>query len=213
MVRAGRGLAAATTCAVALSSAGATRTAPKAEGAAPQALAVDPSAFPLRRAVAALARPGMPLPGDPCRLSSSQDKRPCFPASVERRALTPEQKLARFFEDFDALHGPTFASAPTVKELWRLPAIRGIPLDFVPLVKLLLEARRKRQPPRFFLYCAREGGRAWPVLREGRLPAEIAYARPGVTYEELGGFPDRKTAEAAYERLEDALAAGGDVKP
>lgn len=241
MICAGRALAAAMACALVLPSPGAhaaarderAATAVEPEGDPAGRAAADAPASDgrrqgkggaahqggealLRRAVEALARPGAPLPGDPCRVTPTADGPPCFPASVERQGLTPEQKLARFFQDFDALHGPTFASAPTVSELWQLPASRGIPLDFLPLVKLLLEARRRHQPPRYFLYTARDGARAWPLLRDGRLPAEVAYARPGVTYEELGGFPDRKTAQAAYERLEDALAAAasrGAVRP
>lgn len=167
--------------------------------------AIAPEAYPLRRSAEALARARESPPDDPCRAASAHDAKPCFPAQVERQGLTPEQKLARFFDGFDALYGPTFASAPTVKELWPTPAGRGIPLDFLPLVELLVKARRRHVPARFFLYAAREGSRAWAVLREGRLPPEVAYARPGVTYTELGGFPDRKGAQAAYERLEDAL--------
>lgn len=214
MTCAGRALLAAVGlgCALWAPGASATEDAARTPSAA-ETLRADPAESPLRRAVAALAQPGTPLPGDPCRLAAVAPGTPCFPASVERQGLTPEQKLARYFEHFDALYGPTFASAPTVKELWQLPAARGLPLDFLPLLKLLLDARRRHEPPRYFLYAARAGERAWPVLREGRLPAELAYADPGVTYEELGGFPDRKTAQAAYERLEDALAVTPAVTP
>jgi hypothetical protein len=92
-----------------------------------------------------------------------------------------------------------------VAELWRETGAGIAPAaNFLALIELLLKARRDTQPPRYFLYVAREGARAWPVLREGRLPPEVAH-RPGPRYEEVGGFPDRKSAQAAYERLEDEL--------
>lgn len=206
MTRNGRRLSAWIACVLTVVPPGAAADAPRADPSpSPPASAVDPEAFPLRRAAAAREHPVPAPPEDPCRLVAG----PCFPAQVERQDLTPEQKLARFFEQFDARHGPTFASAPTVEELRRLPAARALPLDFLPLVRLLIDARRRHQPPRYFLYAARRGERAWPVLREGRLPAESAHALPGLTYEELGGFRDRKSAEAAYRRLDQLLAGAG----
>ncbi len=175
--------------------------------------AVAPDAFPLRRGAEAVGRLDRPLPGDPCREPRlTKLGKPCFFAAVEKQALTPEQKLARFFKDFEKRYGATPHSAPSAPDLWKQVYPERAPsLNFLPLIRLLLDALKQPGPPRYFLYVARQGPKAWPVLREGRLPPEIAY-RPGLTYVELGAFPDRKGAQAAYERLEDALATEAGFK-
>ncbi len=178
--------------------------------------AIDPAARPLRRAVEALADPTRPLPGDPCRELGIAGDKPCFPAAVERQQLTPEENLARFFGGFDARHGPTGKSAPSDREMLEVMREhvrpRGSPetADLlgmaVALAGLLKSKLGGPEPERYFLYLAQGRGRAWLALREGRLPPEIEFADPAVRYALVAGFPKRAQAQAAYERLEDALA-------
>lgn len=131
---------------------------------------------------------------------------PRFSTHVLVEAPAPAS-LQRFFEGFDTSHGPTFASAPNHQEMWRemSPRQAATPFDLLGLAKSLVDLFRKDGPPRFFLYQASDATHAWLLLREGDLPAATRYGSPGISFQALGAFPSLKAAQAAYERLEDAL--------
>jgi hypothetical protein len=131
---------------------------------------------------------------------------PRFETHVLVEAQAPAS-LQRLFEGFEPRYGPTFGSAPNHQEMWRemSPRQTAAPLDLLAVAKAVADLFHKDGPERFFVYRASDATRDWLMLREGDLPAATRYGSPGVTFELLGGFATLKAAQAAYERIEDAL--------
>lgn len=163
--------------------------------------ASEVAAGPLRQRLAAWSRL------DSTTAPSSPADLPRFETEVLVEAHVP-LSLQRFFEGFDTRNGATFGSAPNHQEMWRemSPRQAATPVDLLAAVKAVVDLFRKDGPARFFIYRASDATHAWLLLREGDLPAPLRYGSPGVTFEALGGFASLADAQAAYERIEDALA-------
>jgi hypothetical protein len=138
-----------------------------------------------------------------------------FEEQVDVAARTPRSAVAEAFAGQDLLHGPTFASAPTVAEsrgparFDANPESPSLDLLSAGLAGALALVKKLRGPgePRYFLYEARlADGSARLLLREGRMPPEGLEA-PGVSYRELASFARFEDAQRAQAALEAAWPA------
>jgi hypothetical protein len=129
-----------------------------------------------------------------------------FSTSIEVRAKTPEQLLARFLDGSDQRLARPPHSPPSVRELDRFRALPPQP-NFVGLAREVARWLGSQGEPRYFLYRMTLDQRVSALLRETRLPEELLTASPtGAVFEPVGEFASRDDALAAYHRLEDALA-------
>ena len=135
-----------------------------------------------------------------------------FEEQVEVAARAAGPAFEQYLAGQDLLHGPTFASAPTVAEsrgparLDANPESPSLDLLSAGLAGAVALIKKLRGPgePRYFLYEARlADGSARLLLREGRLPPG-ALELPGVSYRELAGFARFKDAQRAQAALEAA---------
>lgn len=194
-------------------------TLPRPAGTPPPAFLARGSEARVRVWLAQAAEPGLRRSLEPAWAPGGLLR---FEDHVEVAARSPERAVDEAFAGQDLLHGPTFASAPTVAES-RGPARfdpnpESASLDLLGLgllgVKALVGKLGRPAPPRYFLYAAvRPDGSARLTLREGRLPAS-ALEQAGLSYRELGAFTrldEARRAQAALEaggpaRLQAALA-------
>lgn len=129
-----------------------------------------------------------------------------FSTSIEVRARTPEQLLARFLDGPDDRLARPPHSPPSARELDRFRALPPQP-DFVGLAREVVKWLGRKGEPHYFLYRVTRDGRSSALLRETRLPADLLVASPtGAVFEPVGQFASRDDAVAAYERLQDLLA-------
>jgi hypothetical protein len=139
-------------------------------------------------------------------LSADPDNPFRFSTSIEVRAKTPEQLLARFLDGPDDRMARPPHSPPSVRELDRFRALPPQP-DFVGLAREVAGWLGGEGDPSYFLYRVTRNGRRSALLRETRLPAELLEASPtGAVFEPVAEFASRDDALAAYRRLEDVLA-------
>ena len=134
---------------------------------------------------------------------------PRFEEHVEVQGRTLADAAARHLEGFDTVNGPA-TSAPSVKELRDAADHKPTKgADFGALIAQLLKLGQRlpgAPPPRYFLYLVKRGESQEPLLREGRLPAEVLYG-PGVTYEPVGEFARLDEALRATDRLRQKIFA------
>jgi hypothetical protein len=140
-----------------------------------------------------------------------------FEDHADVQGQTPASAWERHLKGFDALNGPTFSSAPNVKEIreaaekaiWEADyRQRRTPIvDFMPLLVEALSKLKGHGPPRYFLYTLKRGVLLEPVLREQRLPATSLYL-PGAIYEPVGEFANADEARRAFGVLAEALRKG-----
>lgn len=135
-----------------------------------------------------------------------------FEERLEVTARSPRRAVEEAFAGQDLLHGPTFASAPTVAEsrgparFDANPESPSLDLLSAGLAGALALVKKLRGPglPRYFLYEARRAdGSVRLLLREGRL-APGALEQPGVSYVELAAFTRLDDARRAQAELEAA---------
>jgi len=129
-----------------------------------------------------------------------------FSTSIEVRAKTPEQLLARFLDGPDDRLARPPHSPPSVRELDRFRALPPQP-DFVGLAREVARWLGNKGEPHYFLYrVTGEDGHVRALLRETRLPAALMTASPtGAVFEPVAEFASRDEAVTAYRRLEDSL--------
>lgn len=129
-----------------------------------------------------------------------------FSTSIEVRARTPEQLLARFLDGPDERLARPPHSPPSVRDLDRFRALPPQP-DFVGLAREVARWLGGKGEPHYFLYRVTQDGRTWALLRETRLSAALLEASPtGAVFEPVGEFASRDDAVAAYASLQDRLA-------
>lgn len=131
---------------------------------------------------------------------------PRFEDSVEVWAKSPQLMLERYFHGVELECGPTSAGAPTDVEM-RAARYHPSPYaDFGTLARALAQRVKAPQPSRFFLYRVRRADGLTYAVREGPIPQAWRFNTPGTTFELLEGFPDLKSATAAWRRLERGFA-------
>lgn len=134
-----------------------------------------------------------------------KDHRLRFEERVEVVARSPQQLLQRFVEGAELDCEPAGVGAPTELEM---RDVRPGPAPYVDLLALAgaaLAQLKKKGPPRFFVYRVTRGGKASYLVREGEGPKGGPAGPGGVSIELVDSFPDRKSALAAWQRLERGL--------
>jgi hypothetical protein len=128
-----------------------------------------------------------------------------FTTSIEVRARTPEQLLARFLDGSDQRLARPPHSPPSVRDLDRFRVLQPQP-NLLGLAREVTKWLGGKGEPHYFLYVVTRDGQRSALLRETRLPADLLTASPtGAVFEPLAEFASRDDALAAYERLEDTL--------
>lgn len=131
---------------------------------------------------------------------------PRFETMVEVRGTSPQIAIDRLFAavEFDCAPGgaPPGGGAPTAIEMREARWTVSPSIDFVALAKLIAGALRKHGEDKYFLYRVNAKGDVSYLLREGRLPESLLYARPGTSYELVKAFADPKSGAKAQRRME-----------
>jgi hypothetical protein len=141
-----------------------------------------------------------------------QDRRkgiPRFETQVEVIGKSPQMMLDRFFGgiEYDCRPGgaPPGGGAPSHVEMREARWHPSPSADFeAALLKLIAAAFKgqMRGEEKYFLYRVNTKGNVSYILREGRLPDALVYARPGTTYEVIKAYADTKSGAKALRRLE-----------
>jgi hypothetical protein len=122
-----------------------------------------------------------------------------FEETIEVRAQTPEELLARFLTD---LRRPGGGGSPSVDEMKPFRAHPADSIDLLPLLGLLRKRIQASGRPRFFIYELHEPNGDSFVLRDRLMPASGLYLPGGRVYQLVDSFSDEKEAVAALKRLE-----------
>ena len=129
-----------------------------------------------------------------------------FEERVQVWGKSPQMMLDRFFSGVDLECGATPGGVPTDVEM-RAARYHPSPyLDLAALASALGKLLAKPGPPRFFLYRVRGPDGLTYVVRDGPVPQAMLFNTPGKTFELMEGFPDAKSATAAWKRLERGFA-------
>jgi len=135
-----------------------------------------------------------------------QDARPRFEEHVEVTGATPEQLLGRFTAGADFDCEAAGVGAPTEQETREVRPGPSPYVDFLALAGAALARLKKAGPPRYFVYRVTRAGKASYMVREGEAPRGWQLGAEGAVVELVEGYPDRKSALAAWQRLERGLA-------
>lgn len=136
-----------------------------------------------------------------------------FETRVEVIGKSPQVMLDRFFGgiEYDCRPGgaPPGGGAPSHIEMREARWHPSPSADFeAALLKLIAEAfkGKMRGEDKYFLYRVNAKGVVSYLLREGRVPDALLYARPGTTYELIRAYADTKSGAKALRRLERGFA-------
>lgn len=134
-----------------------------------------------------------------------KDDRLRFEEHVEVVAKTPQELLLRFVEGAELDCEPAGVGAPTELEMREVRPGPSAYVDLVALAGAALAKLKKKGPPRFFVYRVTRGGKLSYLVREGEAPKGWQAGPDGASIELVDAFPDRKSAVAAWRRLERGL--------
>jgi hypothetical protein len=176
-------------------------------------------------AVAALEPTPEPTPPAPKRLRLDidrlveerleEDRRagvPHFETEVEVVGKSPQVMLYRFLRGIenDCRPGgaPPGGGAPTHIEMREARWNPSPSADLGAALMLIAHALKgtTRGQDKYFLYRVNVKGDVSYLLREGRLPDAMLYARPGTTYELIKAYADTKSGGKALRRMERGFA-------
>jgi hypothetical protein len=134
---------------------------------------------------------------------------PRFETQVEVIGTSPQVMLDRFLKgiEHDCRPGgaPPGGGAPTHIEMRQARWHPGPSADFqAALLKLLGDAfkGKMRGQDRYFLYRVTANGEVSYLLREGRVPDALLYARPATTYELISAYADTKSGAKGLRRMQ-----------
>lgn len=142
-----------------------------------------------------------------------KDDRLRFEERVEVVARSPQQQLQRFVEGAELDCEPAGVGAPTELEMREVRPGPAPYVDLLALAGAALAQLKKKGPPRFFVYRVTRVGKASYLVREGGAPQGWAAGPGGVSIELVDSFPDRKSALAAWQRLERGLEGPPKASP
>ena len=133
---------------------------------------------------------------------------PRFETQVEVVGQSPQAAIDRLFEGVrgDCRPGgaPPGGGAPTHVEMRQARWHPSPSADFVTLLMLLGKTIKdgRRGEDKYFLYRVSAKGDVSYLLREGRVPDALLYARAGTTYELISAYADTKNGAKALRRME-----------
>lgn len=129
-----------------------------------------------------------------------------FEEHVEVTARTPEELLGRFVEGADLDCEAAGVGAPTELETREVRPGPAPYVDLMALAGAAIAKVKKKGAPRFFVYRVTRAGKRSYLVREGEAPRGWQLGPEGATLELVDAFPDRRSALAAWQRLERGLA-------
>ena len=138
---------------------------------------------------------------------------PHFETRVEVTGKSPQVMLDRFLRgiELDCRPGgaPPGGGAPTHIEMRQARGHASPSADFGALLMLIVDAVKagRRGPDRYFLYRVNAQGEVSYLLREGRVPDALLYARPGTTYELIKAYADTSSGAKGLRRMERGFAS------
>jgi hypothetical protein len=128
---------------------------------------------------------------------------PRFQESVEVVGQTPQAMLERQLEGLHLECGPAGGGgAPTETDMRAARPHPSPYADFLPLLKAVKGALKKKQPDRYFLYRVTGPQGVRHVVRPERIADALLYAVPGTQFDLIDAFPDLDDAVRALRRLE-----------